>query len=72
MPISEDEALTMAKTSWKNPAFRNQQLNQWTEFARRKYLMRVKPPVIRAEWYSLFGFAFLSLGLLAYGWKKPN
>ena len=72
MPISEDEALTMAKTSWKNPAYRNQQLNQWTQFARRKYQIRVKQPVIRAEWYSLFGFAFLSLGLVAYGWKKPN
>jgi ABC-type Fe3+ transport system substrate-binding protein len=70
MPVSGDEALAMAKTKWKNPEFRNQKLNEWTRFARSKYLLGVKPPIIRAEWYSLFAFAFLSLGLAAYGWKK--
>jgi ABC-type Fe3+ transport system substrate-binding protein len=70
MPISADEALALAKTKWKDPAFRNQKLNEWIHFARSKYLMGVKPPIIRYEWYSLFAFAFLSLGLVAYSWKK--
>jgi ABC-type glycerol-3-phosphate transport system substrate-binding protein len=70
MPISADEALALAKTKWKDPAFRNQKLNEWIHFARSKYLVGVKPPIIRYEWYSLFAFAFLSLGLVAYSWKK--
>jgi iron(III) transport system substrate-binding protein len=70
MPISADEALALAKTKWKDPAFRNQKLNEWIHFARSKYLLGVKPPIIRYEWYSLFTFAFLSLGLVAYSWKK--
>jgi ABC-type Fe3+ transport system substrate-binding protein len=70
MPISADEALALAKTKWKDPAFRNQKLNEWIHFARSKYLLGVKPPIIRYEWYSLFAFAFLSLGLVAYSWKK--
>ncbi len=70
MPISGDEALTLAKTKWKNPEFRNQKVNDWIHFARSKYLLGVRPPIIRAEWYSLLAFAFLSLGLVAYGWKK--
>jgi ABC-type Fe3+ transport system substrate-binding protein len=70
MPISADEALTLAKTKWKDPAFRNQKLNEWIHFARSKYLMGVKPPIIRYEWYSLIAFAFLSLGLVAYSWKR--
>jgi ABC-type Fe3+ transport system substrate-binding protein len=70
MPISGDEALTLAKTRWKNPEFRNQKVNDWIHFARSKYLLGVRPPIIRAEWYSLLAFAFLSLGLVAYGWKK--
>lgn len=70
MPISADEALALAKTKWKDPAFRNQKLNEWVHFARSKYLMGIKPPIIRSEWYSLFAFAFLSLGLVAYSWKK--
>ena len=70
MPISADEALALARTKWKDPAFRNQKLNEWIHFARSKYLLGVKPPIIRYEWYSLFAFAFLSLGLVAYSWKK--
>jgi ABC-type Fe3+ transport system substrate-binding protein len=72
MPISEDEALAMAKTKWKDPEFRNQKLNEWVNFARSKYLLGVKPPIIRAEWYSLIAFASLALGLVAYSWKKPR
>jgi ABC-type Fe3+ transport system substrate-binding protein len=72
MPISEDEALAMATTKWKDPEFRNQKLNEWIHFARSKYLMGVRPPIIRSEWYSLLAFAFLSLGLSVYGWKKKG
>ncbi|MGH7798493.1 MAG: extracellular solute-binding protein [Candidatus Binatia bacterium] len=72
MPISADEALALAKTKWKDPALRNQKLNEWTHFARSKYLLGIKPPIIRSEWYSLFTFAFLSLGLVAYSWKKRS
>jgi len=71
-PISGDEALTMAKTRWKDPEFRNQKLNEWTHFARSKYLLGLKPPIIRSEWYSLLAFVFLSLGLVAYSWKKRS
>ena len=70
MPISGDEALTLARTRWKNAEFRNQKLNDWIHFARSKYLMGVRPPIIRTEWFSLIAFAFLSVGLVAYGWKK--
>jgi len=70
MPISADEALALAKTKWKDPAFRNQKLNEWIHFARSKYLLGVEPPIIRSEWYSLIAFGFLSLGLVAYSWKK--
>jgi ABC-type Fe3+ transport system substrate-binding protein len=72
MPISEDEALTFAKTNWKDPEFRNKKINEWTHFARSKYLAGVEPPIIRSEWYSLIAFALLSLGLLAYGRKRRN
>src|SRR5262249_49424505 len=50
MPISEAEALELAKTKWKDPAFRNQTLNEWNEFARTKYQRFIKPPLIRSEW----------------------
>jgi iron(III) transport system substrate-binding protein len=72
MPITGDEALTLAKTKWQDPVFRNQKLSEWIHFARSKYLLGVKEPMIHSEWYSLLGFAFLSLGLLAYSWKKGN
>ena len=72
MPISEAEALTFARTKWKDAEFRNQRINEWMHFARSKYLAGVHPPIIRSEWYSLFGLAFISLGLLVYGRKKRN
>jgi len=72
MPISEEEALTLAKTKWKDSEFRNQKLNEWIHFARSKYLFGIKPPIIPTEWYSLSAFAFLSLGLVVYGWKKKR
>lgn len=72
MPISADEALTLVKTKWKDPAFRNQKLNEWIHFARSKYLFGVKPPIIRYEWYSLIAFAFLSLGLVTYSWRRKR
>jgi ABC-type Fe3+ transport system substrate-binding protein len=72
MPISADEALALAKTKWKDPAFRNQKLNEWIHFARSKYLLGILPPIIRTEWYSLFAFVFLCLGLVAYSWKKRS
>ncbi|HXF76348.1 MAG TPA: extracellular solute-binding protein [Methylomirabilota bacterium] len=72
VPISADEALALAKTQWKDPEFRNQKVNEWVQFARRKYLAGVKPPIIAYEWYSLFAFACLSIGLAAYSWKKRN
>lgn len=72
IPISEDEALAFAKTKWKDAEFRNKKINEWTHFARSKYLAGVEPPIIRSEWYSLIAFAVLSLGLVAYGRKKRN
>jgi len=70
MPISGEEALQLAKTRWQDPEFRNQKLNEWTHFARSKYMLGVKSPIIRSEWYSLLGFALVAFGLVAYGWKK--
>ena len=72
MPISADEALALAKTKWKDPAFRNQKLNEWINFARSKYLLGIVPPIVRTELYSLLAFVFLSLGLLVYSWKKRS
>jgi ABC-type Fe3+ transport system substrate-binding protein len=72
MPISGEEALKLAKTRWKDPEFRNRKVNEWIHFARSKYLLGVKPPIIRSEWYSLFAFAFLCLGLIAYSWQKRS
>jgi ABC-type Fe3+ transport system substrate-binding protein len=72
MPITADEALTLAKTEWNDPVLRNQKLNDWVHFARSKYLLGVKPPIIRYEWYSLITFAFLSLGLSAYGLHRRS
>ena len=72
MPISADEALSMARTNWKDPVFRNHRINEWIHFARSKYLFGITPPIIRKEWYSLVVFATLSLGLIAYGWRKRS
>ncbi|MBI2179699.1 MAG: ABC transporter substrate-binding protein [Deltaproteobacteria bacterium] len=72
MPISEDEAMALAKTKWQDPVFRNQKLNEWSQFARSKYLVEVKPPLIPPEWYSLSAFAFIAFGLVVYSWKKKG
>jgi len=72
MPISAEEALIFARTKWKDPEFRNQKINEWIHFARTKYLAGVTPPIIRSEWYSLFGLLFISLGLMVYGRKSRN
>jgi ABC-type Fe3+ transport system substrate-binding protein len=69
MPVSQEEALLLAKTKWKDAAFRNQKLNEWVDFARTKYQTGIEPPVIRAEWVSLVGFVALALGLFVYSWK---
>jgi ABC-type Fe3+ transport system substrate-binding protein len=71
MPISETEASAFAK-KWKDAKFRNQKLNEWTRFARTKYLHGIKPPIIPNEWYSLSSFTLLSLGLILYGRKKRS
>jgi len=72
MPITEREALNLATTKWKDAEFRNQKINEWIYFARSKYLAGVNPPIIRSEWYSLFGLGFISLGLMVYGRKRRN
>jgi ABC-type Fe3+ transport system substrate-binding protein len=72
MPITEDEALELAKTKWQNPAFRNQNLNEWTQFARNKYQKGIKPPLLRTEWVSLYSFALMAFGLLVYSWKRKR
>jgi ABC-type Fe3+ transport system substrate-binding protein len=72
MPVSAEEALALAQAEWKDPAARNLKLTEWIHFARSKYLFGVRPPIIRYEWYSLFAFVFLSLGLSVYGWKKKS
>jgi iron(III) transport system substrate-binding protein len=66
MPISAAEALEFAKTTWKDPAFRNQKLNEWSRFARNKYQTGIKRPVIRPEWLSLFALALIAFGLVWY------
>jgi ABC-type Fe3+ transport system substrate-binding protein len=69
MPVSEKEALELAKTQWRDSTFRNQKLNEWTEFARAKYQKNIKPPWVRAEWVSLLGFGLIAFGLFTYSWK---
>jgi len=66
MPISGPEALEIATTKWQDPAFRNQKLNEWTQFARAKYQVGAKPAVIRPEWLSLFALALIAFGLVVY------
>lgn len=66
MPISEAEALDLAKTEWKDPAFRNQKLNEWNAFARAKYQTGIKPPLIRSQWLSLIALLLIAFGLVVY------
>ena len=72
MPLSENEALELAKTKWQDPAFRNQKINEWIHFARAKYQKNIKPPLIRAEWVSLVGFGLITFGLVTYSWRSRN
>ncbi len=37
VPLSESEALTMVKSAWKDPAFRNQKKIEWQRWAMEKY-----------------------------------
>jgi ABC-type Fe3+ transport system substrate-binding protein len=69
MPVSEKEALEFAKTKWQDPAFRNQKLNEWVQFARAKYQVGIKPPLIRPEWLSLAALFVIAFGLVLYTWK---
>jgi ABC-type Fe3+ transport system substrate-binding protein len=69
MPVSEKEALELAKTKWQDPAFRNQKLNEWVQFARAKYQVGIKPPLIRPEWLSLIALVVIASGLVLYTWK---
>ena len=69
MPVSEKEALELAKSQWRNSTVRNQKLNEWTEFARAKYQKNIKPPLVRAEWVSLVGFGLIAFGLFTYSRK---
>jgi len=72
MPISATEALKIAKTQWKDPAFRNQKLIEWTRFARAKYERRTKPPLMRPEYLSLLGLGLIAFGLVSYSRKRKG
>ena len=66
MPLSAAEALDIARNRWTDQAFRNQKLNECTEFARGKYRKNLKPPLIRPEWLSLSALGFIAFGLVMY------
>jgi len=36
-PITEEEALELARTRWSDAGFRNRKRTEWTQFAKRKY-----------------------------------
>jgi ABC-type Fe3+ transport system substrate-binding protein len=72
VPVSEEEALVMARTTWRDPAFRNQKINEWVRFAQAKYQRDIKPPLIRTEWVSLIGFGLLALGLATYSLRTKG
>jgi hypothetical protein len=72
MPVSEEEALELAGTKWRDPALRNQKINEWIHFARAKYQSDIKPPLVRAEWVSLLGFGLIAFGLATYSWKTKR
>ena len=69
MPLSETEALQLATNKWTDPAFRNQKLNEWSQFAREKYRKNIKPPLVRPEWLSLSALGFIAMGLVVYSRK---
>jgi len=72
MPVTQKEAMVLAREKWRDPAFRNQKLNEWARFARNKYRAYLKPPLIRSEWLALFGSTILVGGLFFYLWKRPG
>ena len=37
MPITEEEAMQMATTDWKNPSIRNEKIKEWGQFAKQKF-----------------------------------
>jgi ABC-type Fe3+ transport system substrate-binding protein len=65
-PISETEALDFAMHRWQDPAFRNQKLNEWSQFARDKYRKNIEPPLIQPEWLSLSALGLIGFGLFVY------
>ena len=37
MPITEEEAMEMAGSAWKNPTVRNEKIKEWGQFAKEKF-----------------------------------
>ncbi len=37
MPVTEEEAMTMAEKEWTDPVYRNEKLKEWGQFAKQKY-----------------------------------
>jgi ABC-type Fe3+ transport system substrate-binding protein len=72
MRVSAADAVILAQTRWKDPRFRNQKLNEWTQFARAKYQSRIKPPLIRPEWLSLFGLVLIVFVLVSYSRSRKG
>ena len=71
MPVSESEAMGLAREKWRDAAFRNQTLNEWALFARNKYRAYLRPPLISSEWLTLFSSLILVTGLVVYLWRRP-
>ena len=71
MPVSESEAVRLAREKWRDPVFRNQMLNEWALFARNKYRAHLRPPLISSEWLTLFSSLILVAGLVFYLWRRP-
>ncbi len=69
MPVSATEALYLARSKWSDPVFRNQKLNEWSQFAREKYKKNIKQPLVRPEWLSLSALGFIGFGLVVYSRK---
>ena len=66
VPVSETQALDLARSKWSDPTFRNRKLNEWSEFAREKYRKNIKPPLVQPEWLSLSTLGLIVLGLVFY------
>lgn len=37
MPITEEEAMKLARSDWKNPTIRNEKIKEWGQFAKEKF-----------------------------------